>query len=183
MQKNSFKGTLIIFFWFIELFIIETVDSGAYFLHISCISLPVSGSKYHMLKCNFVIWMKLQFFFPRKKKKLTKPINFFRIGGHEIFNHFLRGDEFFENRGKNELKKLHRVWYIKNNGDKPVGVRPTGKPQVVKTTEVTSSNLGLPVGPWLRDPWAYRKVIAVADEDSSPCHASTIPSWLPLLPF
>jgi hypothetical protein len=27
-----------------------------------------------------------------------------RIGGNEIFSHFLPGDEVFENRGKNELK-------------------------------------------------------------------------------
>ena len=66
---------------------------------------------------------------------------------------------------------------------KPVGVRLTGKPQVVKTTKVTGQNLDLTVGPWLRALWAYRKVIAVADEDSAPCHASTIPSWIPFLPF
>lgn len=35
---------------------------------------------------------------------LIKPRNIFRIGGDKIFNHFLLGDEFFENRGKNELK-------------------------------------------------------------------------------
>ena len=35
----------------------------------------------------------------------------------------------------------------------------------------------------MRALWAYKKVIAVADEDSALCHVSTIPSWLPFLPL
>jgi hypothetical protein len=36
--------------------------------------------------------------------EMKKPIFFFKIGGDGIFSHFLPRDEFFENRGKNELK-------------------------------------------------------------------------------
>jgi hypothetical protein len=42
------------------------------------------------------------------------------------------------------------------------GYRPTRKTQLVKTREVTGSNLDLTVGPWLWALWAYKKVKVVA---------------------
>ena len=59
-----------------------------------------------------------------------------------------------------KLKSMKRkiIYYLSNG---PSGCRPIGKPQIVKTMEVTGSNLDLTVGPWLQALWSYRKVIAV----------------------
>ena len=51
------------------------------------------------------------------------------------------------------IRELHKLINLSNENKAnvifPVGVRPIGKLQVVKTTEVIGSILDLIIGPWL----------------------------------